>query len=516
MKFWRQGIAAGATQLAVISSIAGGAGDNPRAPVIPLETLERHVAFFNAMEDEPVINLVPNREAAAWLGPRIPRFTCPDAEVEEIYFFRWWALRKHLKRDPSTGRLVFTEFITKDRTISSALGHVLMEGRWLRDQEPYDDYVQYWLRGAEGKPQPHLHKYSQWVAYALYQRFLVTGDRDGLVTLLGDLVADFRAWEQERGRPDGLFWQHDVWDAMEESISGGRRVKNVRPTISAYMFGNARAIAAIARLAGRRELAREFDTRADALRARFQEVLWNEELVFFGSVTEQLEPIAVREAIGFIPWYFKLPEPGRGYERAWAQLTDPDGFRAPYGITTAERRHPEFRSHGVGTCEWDGAVWPFATSQTLTALANVLREYSPEVVTKRDYFDAFLTYVRSHRYNGLPYIGEYLDENSGQWLKGDDPRSRWYNHSTFADLLISGVVGLVPRADEVVEVDPLLPERAWPWFALEDVKYHGHALTILWDRDGSHFGRGAGFQVLADGEVIARADTLQRVEGRLP
>src|SRR5690606_6990321 len=90
MKFWRQGIAAGATQLAVISSIAGGAGDNRRAPVIPLETLERHVAFFNAMEDEPVINLVPNREAAAWLGPRIPRFTCPDAEVEEIYFFRWW------------------------------------------------------------------------------------------------------------------------------------------------------------------------------------------------------------------------------------------------------------------------------------------------------------------------------------------------------------------------------------------------------------------------------------------
>src|SRR5690606_36563531 len=158
-------------------------------------------------------------------------------------------------------------------------------------------------------------------------------------------------------------------------------------------------------------------------------------------------------AIGFIPWYFKLPEPGRGYERAWAQLTDPNGFRAPYGITTAERRHPEFRSHGVGTCEWDGAVWPSATSQPLTALATVLREYSPEVVTKRDYFDAFLTYVRSHRYNGLTYIGEYLDENSGQWLKGDDPRSRWYNHSTCADLLISGVVGLVPRADEVVEVD---------------------------------------------------------------
>ena len=81
----------------------------------------------------------------------------------------------------------------------------------------------------------------------------------------------------------------------------------------------------------------------------------------------------VREEIGFIPWYFDLPE--HGYEQAWQQLTDPDGFKAPMGITTAERRHPQFRSHGLDTCEQDGAVWPYATSQMLVALANVIRNY---------------------------------------------------------------------------------------------------------------------------------------------
>ena len=30
---------------------------------------------------------------------------------------------------------------------------------------------------------------------------------------------------------------------------------------------------------------------------------------------------------------------------------DEKGFSAPYGLTTAERRHPEFRTHGVGKCE---------------------------------------------------------------------------------------------------------------------------------------------------------------------
>ena len=49
---------------------------------------------------------------------------------------------------------------------------------------------------------------------------------------------------------NGLFWQYDVRDGMEESISGSRTKKNVRPPLNSYMFGNARAVAAIARLAG--------------------------------------------------------------------------------------------------------------------------------------------------------------------------------------------------------------------------------------------------------------------------
>jgi hypothetical protein len=291
----------------------------------------------------------------------------------------------------------------------------------------------------------------------------------------------------------------------------------VRPTINSYMYGNSQAIAAIARLAGRAAVAEEFAAKAATLRRLTQETLWNAESKFFEVRRDDGQLAGVREAIGFIPWYFKLPEPGRGYETAWAQLRDEQGFQAPFGITTAERRHPQFRTHGVGKCEWDGAVWPFATSQTLTALAHVLRDYpAQESVTSADYFDAFRTYVRSHRMDGKPYLGEYLDEKTGAWLKGNNPRSRWYNHSTFADLVIGGIVGLCPRDDAVVEVHPLLPRGTWDWFALDGVSYHGRSLTILWDRDGKRYGRGAGLRVLADGVEIARAAELGRVTGTLP
>ncbi|WP_415907448.1 MGH1-like glycoside hydrolase domain-containing protein [Oleiharenicola sp. Vm1] len=483
------------------------------APVA--EVIASHVARFNAMEDEGVVNAVPNAASADWLQANVPAFTCADAEVEEIYWFRWWSLRKHLKRDEASGRWVFTEFITKPRPISSALGHHLMELRWLREQGFADDYVQYWLHGSNSRPQPHLHKYSQWLAYAVWQRALVTGDMKGAGALLDDLVSDYRAWEKENGRPDGLFWQYDVRDAMEESISGGRKVKNVRPTISCYMAGNAAAIAALARAAGRTDVADEFAAKAARLRRLVLDTLWDPERAFFTSRTEALERIPVREAIGFIPWYFHLPEPGRGYEVAWKQLTDEHGFKAPAGLTTAERRDPTFRTRGIRTCEWDGAVWPFATAQTLTALANVLRDYPQDAVTARDYFAAFMTYVRSQRYDGRPYIGEYLDEKTGEWIMGANPRSRFYNHSTFADLLIADLIGLRPRADNVVEVAPLLPADAWAWFRLERVRYHGHELALEWDRDGRRFGI-RGFRLFVDGQLAASAPSLTPLTASLP
>jgi hypothetical protein len=391
-----------------------------------------------------------------------------------------------------------------------------MEGRWLHDQRYVQDYIRFWLRGQHGKPQPKFHKFSSWFAAAVYDCYLVNHDRKFTVGILNDLVADYRAWETEHQTTNGLFWQYDVRDGMEESISGSRTVQNLRPTINSYMFGNARAIAAIARLAGKPKIAAEFAAKADDLRKRVETDLWNEQSQFFEVRHPNGELSDVREEIGFIPWMFGLPDDSSRYDAAWQQLTNAQGFSAPYGVTTAERRSPQFRSHGYGHCEWDGAVWPFATSQTLAGLANLLRNDRQSFISRRDYYDAFLTYVHSQHAAGKPYLGEYLDETTGQWINGKNGRSRYYNHSLFADLLISGVVGLVPRADNLVEVSPLLPENVWNWFCLDGVNYHGHRLTIIWDQDGRHYGRGSGLLVFADGKQIAHSHTLNRVTGELP
>jgi len=490
---------------------------NAKAPAENVRILNpgvfsNYVAHFNSMEDENITNLVSNADSWSWLQREIPFFECPDREVEEMYYFRWWSFRKHLEQ--TTNGFVFTEFLTRATPVSSAVGHQVAEDRWLHDQNYIDDYVRYWLRNPAGRRT--FHNYSQWSDYALWQRYFVTLDKTFLVSLLPGLVEDYQQWESDRLTTNGLFWQYDVRDAMEESISGSRTNKNLRPTINSYMFGNACAIAAIARLAGNKELAGEFDAKAAQLKKLTEENLWNPDANFFEVRRDNGNLSDVREEIGFIPWMFELPDDNTNYDSAWGQLTDTKGFSAPYGITTAERRSPFFRTHGYGHCEWDGAVWPFATSQTLDALANFLRDYKSSVVTKNDYFDTFLTYVHSQHADGKPYIGEYLDETTGQWINGKGGRSRYYNHSTFADLVITGVVGLVPRADDTVEVWPLLPDETWDWFCLDGVNYHGHTLTILWDKDGSRYHRGKGLMVLAGGKEIAHAANLGKLTGKLP
>jgi hypothetical protein len=480
-------------------------------------SFREHIDRFNSTEPEAVTNFVSNARSYAWLRQSIPLFECPDSDVEEIYYFRWWTFRKHLVQTPTNG-FVFTEFMWPVKyagpfnTISCAAGFHLAEGRWLRNRRYVDDYTLFWFRGNEGRPQPHFHRYSSWLPSAIYDKYLVDGDKRFAINLLNDLTADYASWEQERGT-NGLFWQYDVWDGMEESISGSRTNKNIRPTINSYMYANARAIADIARLADRAELAAQFDKRADELRKATQRALWNPKADFFEVVKADGQFSDAREELGFVPWCFHLPS--AGCESAWSQLLDTNAFKAPYGITTAERRHPGFRSHGCCKCEWDGAIWPFATCETLWALGNVLRDYSQSVVTSRDYFDAFLTYVRSQHREGKPFIGEYLDEKTGQWLRFKPDRSYYYNHSSFADLVITGLVGLRPRADDVLEVNPLLPENTWNWFCLDGVSYHGRILTIVWDAKGDRYGKGPGLTIVADGKVIAQAPKLSKITAKL-
>jgi hypothetical protein len=224
---------------------------------------------------------------------------------------------------------------------------------------------------------------------------------------------------------------------------------------------------------------------------------------------------------------FGIPAASHGV--AWKQLFDPQGFDGKFGATTAERRSPRFRFASSDQCTWNGPAWPFAMTQTLTALSAYEHQPGVSVMQPADYYKLFERYVLAQHQtlkdgSVIDWIDEDLDADTDEWIAKDMliaknkqvGRGNYYNHSGFADPLITGLIGLEPRADNRVVVHPLLPAGQWSYFAIDALPYHGHLLTVLWDVNGQRYGKGKGMTLMVDGKRVAGRADLGELDGKLP
>ncbi len=475
-----------------------------------------------------------------WYSKNIPFFECPDKEVTTTYYYRWDLLTKHLTYGSPNSGYSFTEFIDRPfwsgayGAISCPAGFQFYEARWLRSPRIANDYMRYWFRTPGAQPR----NYSTWLADSAVAVNRVHPNEEFLVDLLPDLIANYSGWEQRHFVPEvGLFWQTGHDDGMEFNIVSRqtqdilRGAPSYRPSFNAYMWADAKAISHVARLANETDIAERFESKADSLMEKMLELMWDPKRQFFFPVLkndEQRDGHTMkamtrtyesgqfagdphgRELIGYVPWQFKMLGAKTEFDVAWKKLMDRDGFFADFGPSTVERNDPMFLLQ-KSCCWWSGQSWPYATTQTLTALANYLQS-GGEKLTKADYNELLNIYARSHRKDGKPYLAEALNPDTGSF-EGHDAynHSEHYFHSGYCDLVISGLVGLVSRDDDTLEIHPLAP-RDWDYFALDDVPYRGHLLSILWDKTGERYGRGTGLRLLVDGKLVASSPQLGRLE----
>ena len=475
-----------------------------------------------------------------WFAARIPFFDSPDTAIDATYYYRWELITKHLTYgDPHTG-YTFTEFIDRPfwsgayGAISCPLGHQFHEVRWLDDPRIVNDFARYWFEAPGAQPR----SYSNWYGESMWATYLVNGDRRFIARMLPYMKRQFAGWVAEHfDSARGLFHWDGLHDGMERNINS-RQTDDIdtgadgyRPTLNSYMYADALAISHASALLGDSSAAREFAAKAAALKERVQKELWDPGRQFFfhefahdekdgirgGTLTYTTGPHAGdphgRELIGYVPWQFELPD--SAYSSAWRFLMDSTRFYARFGPTTTERHDPLFYI-SPRCCWWSGNSWPYATTQTLAAMANLLDDYHQSVVTKRDWVELLRVYTRTQRLAGRPFVAEGANPDNGSWDGFNTfDHSEHYFHSGYVDLVITGLVGLRPRADDTLEVSPLAPDD-WPWFALDDVEYHGHRVSVLWDRDGTRYRRGRGLTILVDGQVAARSPELGRTKAHIP
>ena len=117
----------------------------------------------------------------------------------------------------------------------------------------------------------------------------------------------------------------------------------------------------------------------------------------------------------------------------------------------------------------------------------------------------------------VPWIDENLHPYKAEWLSREiirktpemakrfpKERGKDYNHSTFCDLVISGLVGFVPNGAKGFTVAPLCPQT-WDYFILDDLRYRGRDVSVRWQR-------GKGLEVSVDGKPVASRPDLGRLE----
>ena len=495
--------------------------------IIGDEKIRGYFDSFTRTDDELYTNSIPNSAASKWALSGIPRFECPDAEIERTYYFRWWTYRKHLKRTKSGW--VVTEFLpsvpwaAKENTISCALNHHVAEGRWLRSREYIDGYLRFMMtEGCVNGPR----SYACAPAYAALEYAKATGDYGLAESLLPLFAKNCDAWEAgwtgKRNffvgyRPErGLYDIYGDREGTEYNISAD----GARPMVNSMRWADMDATAKIAALAGEKDTAEMFRAKAAALENEIKTRLWNGERRFFTTLSRNGGGLdGVCELHGYAPFYFGM-DLDESYRAAFRRLADEKGFYAPHGLafptldTPGFRLTPDLEGH---ECQWDGPSWPYATSIALTALAKTLQTDGDGVpgVTKADFARLLRQYAAQHRLTRedgttIPWVDEDCDPFTGEWIarkillhrasaKAAKPslpeRGKDYNHSTFCDLVISGLCGVNADLDGNLAVKPLAPEE-WDWWCLEGVRWHGRDLTVLFDRDGSRYGKGTGLKII--------------------
>lgn len=475
---------------------------------------------------------------APWFERNIPFFECSDPLLQDTYYYRWRLYKAHL-RDLGRAGTVVTEFlddVSWDRDPYSSLNDAtpfhLYEGRWLADKRPVQAYIDFLhQRGGNDR------HFAESIPDAVWANYLVDPNEVFLLRQRPVMTHIYHLWADHFDRRMGLYFIEPLLDATEYTISsidasgakdGFRGGDAFRPSINSYMYANARALAHVARLDHDPDAAAEFEADAQRLRATTQAKLWQPAFAHFvdryqvsNEHVKYGEFIRGRELAGYVPWAFGLPEPKAEYFESWRHLMDPAKFLGPHGLRTNEPSYEHYMRQyrydgptGQPECQWNGPSWPFQTSQVLLGLANLLNNYTQDVIGRADYLRVLRLYARQHVRGGRFDLEEDYNPDTGAVIVGL-PRSHHYNHSEFCDLIITGLCGLRPRADDILELNPLVDDTV-DYFCLQDVLYHGSRITFWFDRDGTHYDLGAGLSVAVNGKKVLGPVPLSRTQVPLP
>ncbi|MEU4385310.1 discoidin domain-containing protein [Promicromonospora sp. NPDC023805] len=481
----------------------------------------------------------------------IPYIDVPDPAVEKAIVYRWWGERYN-SLDANEPGYVY-QYPTTIEGVNLYQNSVvltqpmhLQDTKWIRN--PYLAYGQVLNVGELSGSSAFLdspghtswnNHYSQYLGTAGLEAYNVHGGGPDVAGRFAHYFEQDGVGQLEHydGNDDGLiaydtnYMPGNDADAISfgypRTNGGAPGARTIERPESAYVWGAFDAASKLYDIAGA-DPSRVTETAAEADRIQqaVLDNLWSEETQMFLAGTSHGATSAASSGGSANP----LPVPERDLIPAkesnlydvYAQNLIPadewekyvDGFRfLRYGDN-----FPVFPFYTAN--QYDRSKFAIGGSNNFSninftvqyrGVRSALRHYDPEqrYITP-EYAAKLLDWMAWSIYPN----GDARVANQAEYYSGWNAETQTYNRNNpnhvmlgnMSYIFVEDMAGLQPRSDDLIELSPI--DLGYEHFMVNNLRYHGHDVTVVWDPDGTHYGLGAGYSLFVDGERKASAESI--------
>ncbi|MCK9221796.1 MAG: Ig-like domain-containing protein [Limnochordia bacterium] len=471
-----------------------------------------------------------------WWVDNVPYIDVPDPYIKKMAYYRWWIVRYNTCDADLPGySYMFPTFMEGvlgyNNAITNALPWQLDEGRYLRS--PIYTYGT-WLtlgqtsgggafRDNPGSPHWGRRTGSQYVSKAGWETYKVHGGGSEILQVFAEYgEQDFYDTLRLYDRNGNYLTenQYDAWDADTTSLF----YSNVQERLdSAYPYANGLAVSRMYRYLGNETKADELAEVAGKMQKALIDFLWDpESKLFLHRDISSNAFVPWKEINNYYPFTMEMvPKDDSVYREALRLWGDRSGFVIWPAYVSNVKDYHAAKAAGCGISR---NFAPAPTGVTLSFLARVIKEYPSEYISVDMFKELLYWYTFALYVDGN---GDYPDANEffSDWDNGQIGYRSWIHHnfhSKYNVFLIEDIAGLTPRTDTKLELYPI--DIGWDHFAIDNLRYHGVDLTIVWDRpdDGKQYYQDVpeGYSVYVNGTRSFTVDSLVHLiwdseEGRI-
>jgi hypothetical protein len=433
-----------------------------------------------------------------WWADNIPYIDVPEPGIKKHIYYRWWLMRfNYVDADIPGNDFQFPTSIEGvlgyNNAIALTVPMFIDDLKYLRD--PMYSYGP-WVSTGEssgggrfvdnpGDPENWSNSYTQYIAEAAWRSYEVHGGQAPIVANLaryaeGDVKGQLSFYDRDN---NGLI-EYD-WGALTgndaDAVSFHWRAGNLDRAEAAYQYSGAMAAAAAYQQLGNTAKANEMLGIANRIKNAILTVLWNPQRQLFEHRHVATNAhVPWKEINNYYPFSVGAIPNQPPYTNSLRLFDDPAQY--PLFPFYTANQFDKAEAAGQGNPGSNNFSQINSTVQ-FRLFSSVLRNYTNPYITADDYkkllyWNAWAAFIGGN--TSWPDSNEYwYDWNPNtQTING-----RSFIHHTILGssnwTVVEDVAGLRPRTDAKVELSPI--NIGWNRFMVDNLKYRGRDLTIVWD-----------------------------------